>query len=349
MVEAQRPKDENGNGGPYPPGAPAGPPGPPPHPLPPPPPQQAPYPGGPPYPGGHPGPGGPGFPPYPAPYGPPPPPPRRNGRVALIVALCLVAVVAVGGGAGLFLASRGDGDEDGAAARDTAGAPGRDDGAGGAGGAGGQDAAGGLVPPEHASGRDGLTVLIGDEAAPDRLILFEEPRCPHCADFSRRLGPAIEDGIRAGDFSVEFSFGAFFDEQSADNGSKNAISALGAALDVSPEAFLGYLDALYSEEFHTSSNGASDFESDERLIEIGRSVDELSAPEDFAEFEQAVAGGVFAPWAAEVAEKFSREIPGYGVTGTPSVVVNGEKVETPATPADLYALLSADAASGSRA
>ncbi|WP_399552627.1 hypothetical protein [Streptomyces sp. YIM 98790] len=50
-----------------------------------------------------------------------------------------------------------------------------------------------------------------------------------------------------------------------------------------------------------------------------------------------------------MAEKFAADIPGYGVTGTPGVVLNGEKVATPANPDELHALLSDGSTAGSRA
>nr|WP_165990267.1 thioredoxin domain-containing protein [Streptomyces sp. YIM 98790] len=78
-------------------------------------------------------------------------------------------------------------------------------------------------------------------------------------------------------------------------------------------------------------------------------MDALSDPEDFAAFEEAVTASTFAPWAVLMAEKFAADIPGYGVTGTPGVVLNGEKVATPANPDELHALLSDGSTAGSRA
>ncbi|MQS10043.1 thioredoxin domain-containing protein [Streptomyces alkaliphilus] len=191
--------------------------------------------------------------------------------------------------------------------------------------------------PANASGEDGLTISIGDEGAEDVFSFYEEPRCPACSDFERATGEAVAEGIEAGDFRAEWTFGAFFDEQmNGGTGSKNAISALGAALDVSPEAFLGYLHALYSEEFHTSTNRADDFGDDDRLIEIGRSVEALSDDAAFDQFEESVRESTFAAWSIRMGEKFSAEPE---ITGTPTVLLNGERVETPRSAEELRALV----------
>ncbi|WP_165986748.1 thioredoxin domain-containing protein [Streptomyces sp. YIM 98790] len=196
--------------------------------------------------------------------------------------------------------------------------------------------------PANASGEDGLTVRLGEETAADSVILFAEPRCPHCAEFDHAVGEAFTDAVKNGDIQAEYIFGAFFDDNpGGGTGSKNAISALGAALNVSEDAFLGYLEALYSEEFHTSSNSATDFESDERLVKIGKSVDALSDPADFAAFEKAVNESTYAEWAVLMAEKFGEVSPEYGVTGTPGLVVNGTKVETPMSPEAFRQVLDA--------
>ncbi|MCE7082013.1 thioredoxin domain-containing protein [Streptomyces sp. ST2-7A] len=191
--------------------------------------------------------------------------------------------------------------------------------------------------PANASGEDGLTISIGDEGAADVFSFYEEPRCPACADFERTTGDTVADGIEGGDFRGEWTFGTFFDEQmNGGTGSKNAISALGAALDVSPEAFLGYLHALYSEEFHTSDNRADDFGDDDKLIEVGRSVEALSDDAAFSQFEESVRESTFAAWSIRMGEKFADDPE---ITGTPTVLLNGERVETPRSPEELLSLL----------
>jgi protein-disulfide isomerase len=49
-----------------------------------------------------------------------------------------------------------------------------------------------------------------------------------------------------------------------------------------------------------------------------------------------VNNGTFDPWAVKMSEKFDNA---EDVTGTPSVKVNGEKIETPSTPEEFEAVV----------
>lgn len=198
--------------------------------------------------------------------------------------------------------------------------------------------------PAHASGDDGLTIALGDPDAPHTLTFYEEPRCGGCASFEQTMGDTIHAGIDAGDFNAEYVFGTFFDDnpQVGGTGSINAITALGAALDVSPEAFKEYQAALYTQDHHTSANGIDDFNSDAKLIKIGKDLDALSEPADFRAFEAAVKDSTFAVWAARMSQKFEES----GVGSTPTVMLDGEQIETPETPEMLEAQLAAAAQGG---
>ncbi|WP_130797091.1 thioredoxin domain-containing protein [Streptomyces otsuchiensis] len=258
---------------------------------------------------------------------------KEKTKRQLVVGAVAIAVLAVAGFAGMAIANMGGGGSDtdwGVVERQVAGEAEEGDDTY-------PDAA-----PANATGDDGLTVLIGDDDAPHTLSFFEEPRCGGCASFEQNMGETINAGIAAGDYNGDFTFGAFFDDnpQVGGDGSKNAISAMGAALNVSEEAFLGYVEELYSTEFHTSANGLQDFDSDDKLVEIGKKVEALDA--DFAQFEKDVRDSTFAVWAVQMAEKFSNS----GVESTPTVMVDGEMVTTPETPEMLQAAIEASAAQG---
>ena len=72
-------------------------------------------------------------------------------------------------------------------------------------------------------------------------------------------------------------------------GSKNALSALGAALNVSPEAFLEYKTALYSTKWHPEETDDK-FKSDDYLIKVANTVDALK---NNKEFQKAVKNGTY--------------------------------------------------------
>ncbi|UCM87361.1 thioredoxin domain-containing protein [Streptomyces marincola] len=244
-------------------------------------------------------------------------------RRRLVVGGSTVAILAVAGGIGVAVANMGGDDDntDWGAVRSQV-----------------EDGGSGDFPteaPAHASGEDGLTVRVGEEDAANTLTLYEDARCPACASFEQGIGGDIREDIENGTYAVEYVFGSFLDDRLGGSGSKNAINALGAALDVSPTAFLDFHDALFSEEFHPSESSDT-FADDERLIEIAQSVPELEGNQ---EFEAAVTDSTFAVWTVQMSQKFD-EAP--DVSGTPTLKYNGEVVAVPESVADFDAMIEAN-------
>lgn len=99
------------------------------------------------------------------------------------------------------------------------------------------------------------------------------------------------------------------------------MSAMGAALNVSPEAFLDYKAALYSEKFHPLESDDK-FKDDDYLIEIANTVPALK---NNAKFENAVKKGTYDAWALQMSKAFDTNKD--GVTGTPSLVMDGKILE----------------------
>jgi protein-disulfide isomerase len=250
---------------------------------------------------------------------------REKLRRQFIVGGSVVAILAVAAGVGVAVAGMGDGDDntDWGAVRSQV-----------------EDGGEGEFPtaaPANAVGEDGLTVRAGEEDAANTLTLFEDPRCPACASFEQLTGGTVREGMENGDYAVEYVFGTFLDDRLTGSGSKNALNALGAALDVSPEAFLDFHDALYSLDHHPAESDDA-FADDERLIEIAQTVPEL---ENNQEFEDDVVNSTFAVWALQMSDKFDADP---DVEGTPTLKFNGAVVETPQTPEDFTAMVEANSA-----
>lgn len=245
-------------------------------------------------------------------------------RRQLTVGGSVVAILAIAAGIGVAVANMdGDSGED---ATDWGAVRGQlDDGASG-------DIEYATDAPAHASGEDGLTVLLGDPDAVNTITLYEDPRCPSCAAFEQGVGETINQDIEEGLYNVEFVFGTFLDERLGGSGSRNAVAALGAALDVSPEAFQGLHEQLYAADNHPSEIN-DDFGNDAKLIELAQNVPELKGN---ADFEAAVNDSTFAAWALQMSDRFEDDP---DVSGTPTVKVNGTVVETPRSPQDWDAML----------
>ncbi|MGI5140715.1 MULTISPECIES: thioredoxin domain-containing protein [unclassified Streptomyces] len=188
-----------------------------------------------------------------------------------------------------------------------------------------------VVAPANTTGTDGTTVVIGKSSAPKTLKVYEDPRCPICAQFEQTVGSTVKQDIDAGKFKIQYIGGTFIDGDalgkgtigSRGEGSKNALSAMGAALNVSPEAFLEYKTALYSQKWHPDETDDK-FKKDGYLIEVANTVPALK---DNAKFQTAVKNGTYDAWAMAMSKSFDTNKD--GVTGTPSFVMDGKILTTP--------------------
>jgi protein-disulfide isomerase len=173
-----------------------------------------------------------------------------------------------------------------------------------------------LVKPANTSGKDGTTVLLGKSTAKKTLVMYEDPRCPVCATFEQTVGPTVKKGLDAGTYRVQFVGATFLDKGLTGEGSKNALSALGAALNVSPEAFLEYKTALYSKKWHPQENDDK-FKDDSYLIKVADTVPALKGN---ATFRKDVKDGTFDRWALEESKVFDKD----GIEGTPTLKMDGK-------------------------
>lgn len=176
-----------------------------------------------------------------------------------------------------------------------------------------------FAKPANTEGDKGTTVIIGDKKAKNTLQVYEDMRCPICSQFEQATGKTVVKDIKDGTYKAQFIMGTFLDKNSPGSGSKNALSALGAALNVSPDAFLDYKSALYSKANHPEETNDA-FSDDAKLIDIAQQVKELKGNKAF---EADVKKGTYDRWALELSDTFDAA---KDVTGTPSFKLNGKKV-----------------------
>ncbi|MFC6062383.1 thioredoxin domain-containing protein [Streptomyces ochraceiscleroticus] len=218
-------------------------------------------------------------------------------RRQLTVGGAIVVVLAIAGGIGLAVANSGGGD---GSPEDTW--------------ANAKNAK--LVKPAHTSGADGTTVTIGEKNAKNTLALYEDPRCPGCANFEQNVGKTVEKDIADGKYNATFHLGTFLDDNLQGTGSKNAVSALGAALNKSPQAFLEYKYALYSKKYHPEETGPDKFADDAYLIKVADTVPELKGDKAF---QKALKEGTYDRWALTMSDAFNKA---KDVRSTPTIKLN---------------------------
>jgi len=197
-----------------------------------------------------------------------------------------------------------------------------------------------LVKPANSTGSNGTTVVIGKSTAKKTLVMYEDPRCPVCAQFEQTVGSTVDKDVEDGKFKIQYVGATFLDGNLGGEGSKNGLSALGAALNVSPEAFLKYKTAMYSTKWHPAEDGPDKFKDDAYLIKIAQTVPELK---DNKTFQNAVKNGTYDKWALDMSDKFNKD----GVTGTPTLKMDGKTLtgsdgkSAPMTVADFNTALGA--------
>ncbi|MFI6565655.1 thioredoxin domain-containing protein [Streptomyces sp. NPDC050534] len=177
-----------------------------------------------------------------------------------------------------------------------------------------------VVAPANTTGKNGTTVVIGKASAKKTLKVYEDPRCPVCAQFEQTVGPTFKKDLDAGKYKFQYIGATFIDSHDNGEGSKNALSALGAALNVSDDAFLQYKTALYSAKWHPDET-QDKFKDDAYLIKVANTVPALK---NNTQFQNAVKNGTYDPWAMAMSKTFDDNKD--GVTGTPGFVMNGKQL-----------------------
>ncbi|MGH4033485.1 thioredoxin domain-containing protein [Actinomycetota bacterium Odt1-20B] len=173
-----------------------------------------------------------------------------------------------------------------------------------------------LVIPAGATGTDGTVITYGKRDAKATVKIYEDMRCPYCADFEQQLGPTLKKMADSGKAKVEFHMAAFLDKSLGGKGSKTSLAALGAALNESPDKFKAFHDVLYAN--HPKKETDDAFGSTATLLELAAKVPGLRTPA----FNKAVKEGTYLPWATKVADAFYKS----DVSGTPTVKVKDKQL-----------------------
>jgi protein-disulfide isomerase len=178
-----------------------------------------------------------------------------------------------------------------------------------------------LVVPAHASGKDGTSIVIGNETNKHSLEVYEDLRCPVCAGFEQQSGDTVQKLAKDGKYKISYTMGTFLDGNASaqGTGSKNALSALGAALNVSKDAFVEYHKVLYSKSVHPEETTDA-FGSDANLIKYAQKVPALK---DDKKFQDAVNNGTYDKWALTMSAQFNKD----KIQGTPTVKLDGRTIE----------------------
>ncbi len=178
----------------------------------------------------------------------------------------------------------------------------------------GRDTTGKAATPP-AGAVDTYSVPMGAADAPVTVTVYEDFMCPYCGDFEQVSSERLKKYAESGDVQVRYHVVSFLDDASSTDYSTRAANALAVVLDTAgPEAAVKFHDELYANQPEEGSAGIPDQQLIDMAVEAGADEQAITAPIEDLKFEQ---------WVVNSTDEWSSR----GFNSTPTVTVNGEKVE----------------------
>ena len=144
---------------------------------------------------------------------------------------------------------------------------------------------------------------------PVKVVLYVDFICPVCKDFETRYNDQLTSLRNDGKITVEYRPLGFLDSRSTTNYSSRAANAAACVANTAPEKYADYFNALYAQQPAEGSAGLSDNDLKKMASDMG--VDINSCVDD----------KTYRPFV-----KFTtKEASAIGVTGTPTVFVDGKQ------------------------
>src|SRR3954453_11850333 len=123
------------------------------------------------------------------------------------------------------------------------------------------------TPPAPSGHTPDGGVLIGRDNARRRLVLFEDPQCPHCREFEDSSGDLLRREGAAGAVAVEYRMRCLLGPESVRAGNSLALAAE-----------YGHFDQLRRELFAAQPPEHSGGFTVEDLLDLGRRLDLAGPP-----------------------------------------------------------------------
>ena len=165
--------------------------------------------------------------------------------------------------------------------------------------------------PAGASGNYGL--VVGDADAPKEIVVYEDFLCPFCGQLEQTVGDQLDAAVEAGEVNVEYRPLPFLER--IDDYSPESANAFAVVLDESgPEVAKAFHDLLFDNQ--PSEEGP--FPDADQLVEWA-----VEAGATEADVRPGIEDMAFEGWVEAAGEAASKE----GINSTPSVFVDGQKVE----------------------
>lgn len=177
-----------------------------------------------------------------------------------------------------------------------------------------------LVTPKNTTKDYGIvydTKVATGKAAKDpvTVILYEDFQCPACKAFEAADGPFLKQAVASGDITIEYRPISFLDSAVTDEYSSRALNMAMCLLDTTDvKTYTALHDLLYLEQSPESGPGLTDA----KLADIAKQA-------GAGDLTTCIKSRKFDPWLRDSTTAFGKA----GYTGSPTVVIDGKKVEGP--------------------
>jgi protein-disulfide isomerase len=158
-------------------------------------------------------------------------------------------------------------------------------------------------------------ILVGNTNAKATVELYEDFQCPVCKQFEESAGSTLEELTKSGQAKIIYRPVAILDWASSTGYSTRALNMVAATVDSNPAAFDKLHDSLFANQPPENSAGLPD----DKLIELA-----VAAGANKDVVTKAAKEQPFKDWTKKQSDDLSKRFP---PGGTPTVVVNGKKLE----------------------
>ncbi|MBF6334410.1 thioredoxin domain-containing protein [Nocardia abscessus] len=170
----------------------------------------------------------------------------------------------------------------------------------------------GAVP---ASITENGAVRIGKPDAKVSVRVVADLQCPACKAFEAANGQVLEDAVNNGTAVVEYNVIAFLDKASTTRYSSRAGSASYCVAEADPSKYQAWLNTMFAQQPPEGGAGLSD----DQLVQIAKSAGYT---------DEAVAKCITDHKYDKYIQARTKEVLDSGIQSTPSVFVDGKKVES---------------------
>jgi protein-disulfide isomerase len=172
------------------------------------------------------------------------------------------------------------------------------------------DAASVGEPPQTAPAEVVAPGAEAEAGKPVKVVLYIDFICPVCKNFEAQYNEQLTSLRNEGKISVEYRALGFLDNRSSTNYSSRAANAAACVVNESPEKYAEFVDSLFANQPAEGSAGISDNDLKKMATDIG------AKPID-----SGVDDKTYRPFV-----KFTtKQAAAIGVTGTPTVFVDGQQ------------------------